>query len=223
MTTTASVPVHTPPARTLRRVTAAAGLIGFSALLVVQAVVDPAQGGTGEVMFRAAAEAPGALFASSVLLMGSALLTIPAVAGLLHQARDRGAALANWAAVFAVLGAFGHVGIGFFYLLSLGLPGGDQAQMEAFIDRTNERPELGAVAFPLILCFGIGLALMAWAAWRAGLVGWWGPVAVTAIVLLHDLLPFELPAVASAAALVLPAAVFGWVGVRTLTLRAWDR
>jgi hypothetical protein len=91
MTTTAHVPVHTPPARTLRRVAAAVGMAGFSAPLVVQAVVDPAQGGTGEVMFRAATQARGALFASALLLLGSALLTIPAVAGLLHQARDRGA------------------------------------------------------------------------------------------------------------------------------------
>jgi magnesium-transporting ATPase (P-type) len=215
MTTTADATVHTPHSRTLRRATAAAGLIGFSALLVVQAVVDPAQGGTGEVMFRAAAETPGALFASSLLLMVSALLTIPAVSGLLHQARDRGAALANWAAFFAVLGAFGHVAIGVFYLLSLGLPGGDRAAMEGFVDRTNALPELSAVAFPLILCFGIGLALMAWTAWRVGLVGWWGPAAVTAIVLLHDLLPFEVPAAASAATLAVPAAVFGWIGVRS--------
>jgi hypothetical protein len=121
--------------------------------------------------------------------------------------------------VFAVLGAFGHLGITLFYLFSLGLPGGDRAQMEAFVDRANELPELGAVAFPLILCFGIGLALMAWAAWRAGLVGWWGPAAVTAVVLAHDLLPFEVPPAASAVALAVPAAVFGWVGVRSLALR----
>jgi hypothetical protein len=220
MTTTADRPARTSPARSLRRITAAVGLIGFAALLVVQDLVDPAAGGTGEVVFRAAAETPGALFTSALLLLGSALLTVPAVAGLLHQARDRGAALANAAAVFGVLGAFGHVGIAMFYLLCLGLPGGEQAQMQAYVDRANALPELGAVAFPLILCFGIGIALMAWAAWRAGLVGWWGPAAVTAVVLLHDLAPVELPVFASAVALAVIAAVFGWVGVRSLRLGA---
>jgi hypothetical protein len=216
MTTTADLPARTSPARSLRRVAATAGMIGFPALLVVQDVVDPAAGGTGEVMFRAATETPGALVTSALLLLGSALLTVPAAAGLLHEARDRGAALANGAAVFAVLGAFGHVGIAMFYLLCLGLPGGEQAQMQAYVDRTNALPELGAVVFPLILCFGIGIALMAWAAWRAGLVGWWGPAAVTVVVLLHDLAPGELPAAASAIALAVPAAVFGWIGVRSL-------
>ena len=47
----------------------------------------------------------------------------PAAAGVLHQARDRGAALANAGAALAVLGGFGHFGIAMFYLLAPPSPG----------------------------------------------------------------------------------------------------
>ena len=73
------------------------------------------------------------------------------------QARDRGAVLANLAAVTAVLGGFGHAAIAMYTLFTLPLAGGERA----------------AVAFPLILCFALAVLTMAWAAWRAGHIGWW--------------------------------------------------
>jgi hypothetical protein len=50
--------------------------------------------------------------------------------------------------------------------------------MAAYIDRVNATPVINAVAFPLILCFALAVLTMAWAAWRAGLIGWWGPAVV---------------------------------------------
>ena len=173
--------------RRIHRYAAAAALAAFPALLVVQAPIDPASGGTGEVMYAAASEQAAALLASAVLLMVSGMLMVPAVAGLVHLARGRGAALATFAAVLGVLGGFGHFGIGMFYLVTLALPGGDPGQMAAYVDRLNALPALTAIAFPLILCFGFGVVAMSWAAWRIGLIGWWGPVLVTAVVLMHQL------------------------------------
>lgn len=205
-------------ARRLRRYTAGAALILFPALLVVQAPIDPAAGGTGEVMYTAASEHRGALTASALLLIVSGVLMIPAVLGILHQARDRGAGLANAGAVLGVLGGFGHFGMAMFYLITMALPGGNRAEMVAFVDRLNASPVLGAVAFPLILCFSLGVITLAWAAWRAGLVGWWGPALVTAVVLVHFGLPFEPPAAVATALLVALTVVFGYLGVRVLRL-----
>ena len=53
----------TTPARRLRRCTSGAALVLFPALLVVEAPLDPASGGTGEVMYRAATEHAAALTA----------------------------------------------------------------------------------------------------------------------------------------------------------------
>jgi hypothetical protein len=209
--------------RRLRRVTAGAALIVFPAILVPQAVIDPAAGGTGEVMFRAASESAGALTTSAVLLLVSAVLMAPAAAGVLHQARDRGAGLANLGAVLAVLGGFGHFGIAMFYLVALSLPGGDPAEMVAYIDRLNESTVLGYVAFPLILCFGLGVLVLPWAAWRAGAAALWAPVVATVVVLAHFVLPETVLAVEVAGMLAL-SAVFGSLGVRVLRMSdgEWD-
>jgi len=213
-----NTPNHTPLiAHRIRRYTAAGSLVAFPALLVVQAPLDPASGGTGEVMFTAATNHAGALLASAGLLMLSGMLMVPAVWGLAHQARDRGGALANLAAVFGVLGGFGHFAIGMFYLFALGLPGGDRDHMVAYIERLNASPALGAIAFPLILCFALGVLAMAWAAWRAGLIGWWGPIAVTAAVVLHEVVPSSIAWIDIAGLSVLTV-VFGYLGVRTARL-----
>ena len=213
----------TSPSRRLRRIVSGASLILFPALLIPQALVDPAEGGTGEVMYRAATGHSATLTASAVLLIVSGVLMAPAAAGVLHQARDRGAGLADAGAAFAVLGGFGHFGIAMFYVLSLSLAGGNEAEMVAFIDRVNESAALGAVAFPLILCFGLGVALLPWAAWRAGAVGLWAPAVATAAVVVGQGLPVrnDVTVLATLTGLV---AVFGYLGVRVLRMTdaEWD-
>ena len=219
-TTTATT---VPPSRRLRRLVSGASLILFPAVLIPQALLDPAEGGTGEVMYRAATEHSAALTTSAVLLIVSGVLMAPAAAGVLHQARDRGAGLADVGAALAVLGGFGHFGIALYYVVSLSLAGGDEAEMIAYVDRLNASAVLGAVAFPLILCFGLGVAVLAWASWRAGAVGVWAPVVVTAAVVVAQGLPFsnDVTVLATLAGLV---AVFGHLGVRVLRMTdaEWD-
>lgn len=212
-----------PIARRLRRYTAGVALALFPALLVVQAPIDPAVGGTGEVMYTAATEHRAALTLSAALLFISGVLMVPAVMAILRQARDRGGALANIGAVLGVLGGLGHVAIAMFYLFALALPGGDRAQMESYVERVNASPAVGAVAFPLILCFGLGVLVLAWAAWRAGLVGWWGPTAVTAAVVVESALPVAIPAL-QVGVIVLITVVFGFLGIRIIRMTdtAWD-
>jgi hypothetical protein len=107
--------------------------------------------------------------------------------------------------------AASDLGIGMFYLVALALPGGDRNQMVAYIERLNATPAVGAIAFPLILCFALSVLAMAWAAWRTGLLGWWGPIAVTAVVVLHEVLPISIPSIEIAALGVLTV-VFGYLG-----------
>ena len=219
------MPITPPPspARRLRRYTAGAALVLFPALLVPQTIVDPAEGGTGEVMYRAATESAGALTVSAVLLIASAVLMAPAAAGVLHQARDRGAAITNVGAVLAVLGGFGHFGIAMFYLVSLALAGGDRGEMVAFVDRLNASPAIGAIAFPLILCFGLAVAVLPWGAWRAGAVHWWVPVLATAAVVAEMGLPFRTT-LSVTAILVAATVAYTALGLRVLRMTdaEWD-
>jgi hypothetical protein len=194
-----------------------AALILFPALLVVQVPLDPGGGDSGDAVYAAASQHAGSLGASAVLLLISGILMAPAVAGILHQARDRGAGLANVAAVLAVLGGFGHAALAMFTMFTLPLAGGDRAQMAAYVERINATPVINAVAFPLILCFALAVLTMAWAAWRAGLIGWWGPAVVTTLVLTHLLLT-ESPTAVDLVSMIGLTVVFGYLGVRILRM-----
>ena len=58
---------------------AGVGLIGFSALLLVEDRLDPT---SGVKLYEAATTHPGLLTASALSLLGSAVLTVPAIAGI---------------------------------------------------------------------------------------------------------------------------------------------
>ncbi len=201
--------------RGVRRVTAGIGLIGFPAFLVVQGLVDTSEDGG---FYAAALTHPNELLYSALLLLASAVLTVPAIGGILHQARDRGARLAEFGAFLTLLGVLGHTALAVMYLVMRSLAGGAPAEMTAFESRFNSDPALGIVAMLLLLAFGVGLALLSWSAWRAGIVGWWAPTLTTSVVLLHGAYPGQAPAVVDAAAVCAIAVVFGWLGVRVLAM-----
>jgi hypothetical protein len=210
---------------TLRRWTCGLSLILFPALLVVQALIVP-EDGEGTAMYAAATEHRTALLASAALLIISGILMAPAAVAITHQARGRGSALANWAAVSAVLGGIGHVGIGYFYVMSSALRGGDRADMIDYVDRLGASPELSIFAFPFMTSFSLGVLLLPWAAYRAGLFGRWGPILATLAVLQHVVLPPEVPGqeAINTVALVALTLVFGYLGVRVLRMSdaAWS-
>ena len=201
--------------RRIRRITTGLGMIGFTALLIPQGIVDPTDASS---FLDAAVRQPVALYVSGLLLLASAVLTFPAICGILHQAWNRGALVAHIGAGFAALGALGHAALGTIYLIMRSLAGGDDSAMRTFEERFNTDVPVGVVGLTLLLSFGIGIALLAWAAWRAGLIGVWGPVAITAVVVAHIVLPDDLPSAVPATALSLIALVFGWLGVRVIRL-----
>jgi hypothetical protein len=219
-----SLPVLSRPARRLRRLTGGAALVLFPALIVLDALIDPSGGGTGAGTWQAVTQHPGAVAVSAVALLLSGVLMVPAAAAILHQARDRGAPLANVAAVVAVLGGFGNAFIATFSLVSLSLAGGDRAEMTAFADRVNADAWVRAVGLPLVLCFGLGAALLVWAAWRAGQVGWWAPAVVTAVAVLIDVVLDDPPLAVDVVLQAIPAVIFAYLGVRVLRMSdaAWD-
>lgn len=149
--------------RRIRRTTCGIGLLGFGALLVVQAPLDPTDDTT---FYDAALAHPGLLTASALTLLGSAVLTVPAIAAIVHQARDRGSLVAGLGGLFTLLGALGHTALAVIYLLMRSLAGGDPAQMMAFEDRFSSDPATGVVGLVLLTSFG--LASRCWPGRRGG-------------------------------------------------------
>lgn len=230
MTTTQSLSRTTPATAagsagvTLRRWTCGAALILFPALLVLQSLITP-EDGEGSAMYTAATEHRTALLASAALLIVSGILMAPAAVAITHQARSRGSALANFAAVAAVLGGVGHIAIGYFYILSSALRGGDRDEMVDYVDRFNASPALPLFVLPFIISFSLGVLLLPWAAHRAGLIGRWGPIITTIAVLGHLALPPDIPGqeAINTLALVMATVVFGYLGTRVLRMSdaAW--
>jgi hypothetical protein len=205
------------PARRLRRYAAGAALITFPVLLIAQEFTNPLTEGSGADFYEVTTGSSGALVPSMLLLMTTGLLMAPAASGVLHQARDRGAALANAGAALLVLGGLALFGEGVIYMAASGLPGGDPTEMAAYWDRLGESAVVGTVSTSLLLCFGLGAAILPWAALRAGAVHWWVP-ALTTVALLAE---FGLPVHSTATELVVfvaLAAAYGAIGLRVLRM-----
>lgn len=211
-----------PPSRRLRRRTAGASLILFPLLMAVETAIDPALSGTGEAFYAAATGRAGLLAASGLMWVLIAILLTPAALGIVHQARDRGAALANLGAALFVLAGVAFTLIGNMYLFASSLAGGDRAEMVDYIERINTGWVFGILLFALAMCSHLGFIVLPWAAWRAGLVGVWAPALATVVVVVHFVLPsgFAFDMVTFAAL----ACVFGYLGVRILQLSdaEWD-
>ncbi|MBC7309906.1 MAG: hypothetical protein H5T81_07780 [Tetrasphaera sp.] len=191
---TTSTNTSSPPSNrseAVRRWTCGLALIMFPALLLGQAVITPDDGG-GEAMYAAATEHRSALLLSATLLIVSGILMAPAAAGILSLARRRGSIMAIVGAVLAVPGGTGHIALGYFYIMSAALPGGDRGEMIAYVDRIGASSALMIFVFPLLLCFGLAVIAMPWAAYRAGAVGRWAPITAAVAFLIHEGLPPEV-------------------------------
>ncbi|UOY02006.1 hypothetical protein [Blastococcus sp. PRF04-17] len=109
------------------------------------------------------------------------------------------------------------------WLTATALPGGNPAEMVAYFDRLTESSLTGAVWLPLMLFLGIGLAVLPWAAWRAGAVHWWAPALATVAVVAEFGLPFRSTA-SEVVVFTALAAAYGTIGLRVLRMTdaEWD-
>ena len=207
-----------PSVRMCRRV-GGISLIGAPALLLGS---DLAYRGTSKpaaLVADAVNERVG-ITVAMVLLLGSAVLTIPAAAAVLHLARDRGRYLARAGVVLCTLGALGHAAYAGFTVMQLATAGGDRTAMTQLFERANS----SAVAAPVAICiesFAFGVVFLAFAAWRAGIIGRYAPAAIVGAFLLEAANAGSAPAGAVKEALGLIA--LGSVGVVVLRMsdRAW--
>jgi len=148
---------------------------------VLGAASDPAVGKDGLVLWRAYAENPDALqFKAFGLHWAFAFWLVPPllIAGLV---RSRGVWIANVAAFLGFVGISTLPGLLFvdFYDSAIGQVSG--AETTAQVNQAMEGMwGVPAMAVPGLIGFVLALPLAAVAAWRAGLVRWWAPIAVVA-------------------------------------------
>lgn len=163
----------------LRRTATAVCLVIWPASMLAAAVVQPEIGGQAADVYDAAATQAGRIAASAAIGGPGVLVWIVAVAGVVHLVRTRGAALANAGGVLALLGAVAHVIITTLFLVLLAVPqDGHRAELLPVIDRISGG--VFPVTMPLLMLGALGVVLLAFALWRAGLAPLATPVLVTA-------------------------------------------
>lgn len=206
----------------LRRLVAAASLVGFPALGLVAALVDANEGTEtpGAELYAIAVDHHQAILVSALFFMASSVLVIPAVGAVLHLVRGRGAGLAHVGAGFLVLGAFGHMGFATWQVLLSRVPSApDEAAVIDLLDR--QQGVVTAVLLPLLLSVPVGVVLLCLALHRAGAVPRGFMVAVGAL-LVFDLVLNSTTLGESKAAIVLVwaglTALFGYVGRRVAAM-----
>ena len=103
------------------------------------------------------------------------------------------------------------------------LPGGDPAEMAGYFDRLTDSALVGIVSTTLMLSFGLGAAVLPWAAWRAGAVHWWVPALATVAIVAEFGLPFRSTATEIVVFGALTTA-YGAIGLRVLRMTdaEWD-
>jgi hypothetical protein len=204
----------------VRKTVAGVGLVGAAVTGLVSALVGTDEGTSTSAadLYAIAARHSGALTASAIVFAASAVLMIPALGGMLHQLRGRGARLGGIGAAFWVLGAFGHLGYAIWELMIARIPHQpDRSAMIAYLDRASM---VTTVLLPLLLSVVVGMLLLVGALWRAGRVPLWVLVLVVAGI------AFELGAeTVNWQSKIVPvvswgcaAVVFGYIGARVLTM-----
>lgn len=160
-----------------RRVTTAASLVLWPLSMLGAALVQPQIGDRPSQVYDAAANHAGRIAASVGIGGPGVLLWVVAVAGVVHLVRTRGATLATIGGGLALLGALGHAVMATLFLVVLGLPeDGHRAELLPVLDRIAGH--VFPVALPLLVLGGVGVLLLAFALWRAGVA----PVATPALV-----------------------------------------
>ena len=208
-----------------RRWVAGISLIGFAVALVAQDLVGPHTPSDAAGTYTAVAADRGGTVASSVFLLISSLFLVPAVWGILHVVRARGVTLGHIGGALAIVGALGHVAVMTYQLALVEMTkAGDREAMVALIDRLDSSPVVGAIVFPMILAFALGLLILAIALWRARFVQGWAALLVVAAVALDIGAPDGAPASVSIAKQLLAFAAFAYVGLRMLRMSdaEWD-
>jgi hypothetical protein len=169
------------------------------------------EGSTAAQLATAAAH-PGAMTAAALLEALGWVLLLPALAVLWETLRGRGAVLVTIGVWGSVLGVLGFVSSSVMNLVVVGIAG-TSSGLETMTALKNDSSIALVVVLPLLLGLVFLVVLLAGVA-RAGLAGWWLPVAGAVSVVLDQVTSESGNALVLAAAFLPMAAALITVGVR---------
>jgi hypothetical protein len=202
-----------------RRTVAGVCLIASAVLHTVSYFLWPAGSeGSAATQLASAAAHPGAMTAATLTETAGWLLLLPALVVLWSEVRGRGAALVTVGAWLAILGVAGFVVSGVLNVVTVDLAALHDGTAAYDAIRSDGRV-FGTVVVPILLGL-VGLVVLLCGLARAGLGGWWMPVAGAVAVVADQVLGDSANPLLLAAAFAPMAAALIAVGLRMVDRRA---
>jgi hypothetical protein len=203
-----------------RRTVAAGCLLASPVLHLASYFLWPAgTEGSDAAQVAAAAAHPGAMTAAALVEALGWVLLLPALAVLWNEVRGRGSVLVTIGVWGAALGVLGFVSSSVLNLVTVALAGVPSG-LAAFTAVKDSGPVVSVVVLPILLGLVALVVLLAGLA-RAGIAGWWLPVAGGVSVLLDQVTAESGDALVLSAAFLPMAAALAAVGLR-LARRSWE-
>jgi hypothetical protein len=206
------------PAR-FTRLAIGGSMIGSALLLLGASVASPAIKSDEAAQIAVIAQHPARYYLFTILILGSSMLLVPALIGLMRMTAERSPRLSNIGGALSVFGALVAVGDSTSQLViwQMGARGADRAQMAALLHRFDN-----VAGSSLLFTIGgisvlVGVLLLSIALYRAQAAPAWAAAAVFAGALLN-IVGFSASSVGVliVSSLVLLAGL-GWIGWQVLT------
>ena len=150
-------------AHRFRKTVAGWCMIGAPALFLAGSIVSPKLDTNEGALLTSAANHLDRWYLSAVLGFAGFVLFLPAVLGLMHMLRERGAVYGHVGGALALLGmaaAFANAGLAF--VVWQMARGGDRAQMTALLHRIDHTAGSALPLLFLSLALVVGLIVLAW-------------------------------------------------------------
>ncbi len=162
------------------RVALAASMIGAGVLMIASAIVMPAIKSDEAAQIAVIAQHPARYYLFTILILGSSMLLVPALIGLMRLGAERSRRLANIGGTLSVFGALVAVGDSMSQLVvwQMGARGADRAQMAALLHRFDNVAGASLVFALGGLAVVIGIALLAIALYRSRTAPAWAAAAL---------------------------------------------
>ena len=201
-----------------RRTVAGVCLIASPALNLASHFLWPAGSeGSAATQLASAATHPGGMAVAALTDTAGWVVLLPGLVQLWAELRGRGRVLVGVGVWGAVLGVLGFVGSGVLNLVTVDLARSTHGT-GAFLAMKHDGLVVGIVVLPILLGLVALVVLLAGVA-RAGLGGWWLPVAGAVSVVADQVLADSSNSVLVAATLLPTGVAMAAVGVRLLGAR----
>ena len=205
------------PARFARTVLGGS-MIGAAVLMLGASLAWPAIKSDEAAQLAVIAQHPTRYYLCTILILGSSMLLVPALIGLMRMSVERSPVLSNLGGALSLLGALVAVGDSASQLViwQMGARGADRAQMAALLHRFDNVAGSALVFTVGGLTIVVGIVLLSIALYRARAVPAWTSVGLVAGMVLN-IVGFSA---GSAGVLIVSSVVLlaslGWIGWQVL-------